>query len=204
MKYKNALPLFMPILQGWSSITSHLNLPIMKQNFILVFAVFSLAVVFIACNNKSETNTSSSGSSIKLPYESGYTTDFNNKVSDSDLLLVLNSYKYWETGDLNALRSTMGDSMSVNGATGFKFNGLTDSLMKTWQVSRDSLSSVVITMDVWLKNHSLKDSNDYINVWYKEIDTYKTGKVDSANYSDINMTKNGKIVWFSQYKQQLK
>ena len=65
-------------------------------------------------------------------------------------------------------------------------------LMKTWQTTRDSLSSVKITMDVWLKNHSLKDSNDYINVWYKEIDTYKSGKVDSANYEDDNACKKRK------------
>ena len=98
----------------------------------------------------------------------------------------------------------MGDSMSVNGADGFKFHGLSDSLMKTWTVSRDSLISVVIKMDVWLKSHAVKDSMDYINVWYKEIDTYKTGKVDAANYEDDNGLKNGKIVWFSSHKQHLK
>ena len=76
--------------------------------------------------------------------------------------------------------------------------------MKDWKTMRDSLSSVKITMDVWLKNHSLKDGYDYINVWYKEIDTYKSGKVDSANYEDDNGIKNGKIIWFSSHKQRLK
>lgn len=165
---------------------------------------FILAAVLTACSNKDDKNTSSSASSIKLPYEAGYTTDFNNKVSDSDLLLVLNTYKYWESGDLKALRTTMGDSMYVDGSDGFKFKGLTDTLMKTWQTFRDSLSSVKITMDVWLKNHSNKDSADYINVWYKEIDTYKTGRVDSANYADVNGLKNGKLGWYSQYKQKFK
>lgn len=169
----------------------------------IILSILTLSAVVIACNNK-ETTKTSSASSIKLPYEAGYTSDFNNNVSDSDLLLVLNSYKYWETGDMNALRSTMGDSMSVNGADGFKFKGLADSIMPRWKLSRDSLSSVVITMDVWLKNHSLKDSVDYINVWYKEIDTYKTGKVDSAYYEDDNSLKNGKINWFSSHKQVLK
>ena len=54
-----------------------------------------------------------------------------------------------------------------------------------------------------LDNHSNKDSMDYINTWYKEIDTYKTGRIDSANYSDINQVKNGKITWYSSYKQKL-
>ena len=167
-----------------------------------ILSILVLTVLIVACNNKEETKTTAS--TIKLPYEAGYTTDFTNNVSDSSLLLVLNSYKYWETGDLKALRTTMGDSMSVNGADGFKFHGLSDSMMKTWTVSRDSLSSVVIKMDVWLKSHAVKDSMDYINVWYKEIDTYKTGKVDSAYYEDDNGLKNGKIVWFSSHKQHLK
>ena len=169
----------------------------------IIFGFFTLSAVFMACNSK-DTNTTSSASSIKLPYEAGYTSDFTNNVSDSDLLTAMNTYKYWETGDLKALRGTMGDSMYVDGANGFKFMGLTDTLMKTWEKSRDSLSSVKITVDVWLKNHSVKDSADYINVWYKEIDTYKTGKVDSANYSDINRIKKGKLYWYSSYKQKLK
>ena len=167
-----------------------------------ILSILVLTVLIVACNNKEETKTTAS--TIKLPYEAGYATDFTNNVSDSDLLLTLNSYKYWETGDLNALRTTMGDSVSVYGADGFKFHGLSDSLMKTWTVSRDSFSSVVIKMDVWVKNHAVKDSMDYINVWYKEIDTYKTGKVDSAYYEDDNGLKNGKIVWFSSHKQHLK
>ncbi len=142
-------------------------------------------------------------SSIALPYVASYSTHFTNDVPDSSLLLVLNSYKAWENGDIKALRSTMGDSMYVNGSNGFKFEGHTDSLMNDWLKSRDSLSSVVITMDVWLKNHSVKDSRDYINVWYKEIDTYKTGKVDSAYYEDDNGLKNGKIIWYSSHKQKL-
>lgn len=171
----------------------------MKKN-LFIFLSFALAIV--SCQNKESAKTAAS--SIQLPYTATYTTDFNNNVSDSDLLVVLNSYKYWETNDMNAIRSTMGDSMMVDGADGFKFSGPTDSLMKDWKTMRDSLSSVKITMDVWLKNHSLKDGYDYINVWYKEIDTYKSGKVDSANYEDDNGIKNGKIIWFSSHKQQLK
>ena len=171
------------------------------KKYILSFLVLSFIVT---CNSKEENKTGTgTAGSLKLPYEANYSTNFTNNVSDSELLLVLNSYKYWETGDLKALRTTLGDSMYVNMSDGFKFSGLTDSLMKTWTKSRDSLSSVVISMDVWLKNHSVKDSIDYISVWYKEIDTYKTGKVDSANYEDDNGLKNGKINWFSSHKQKL-
>lgn len=167
-----------------------------------IFICICCAVAAVGC--KTEGGTQSPSASIQLPYTASYATEFTNNVSDSDLLTVLNSYKAWETGDLKALRSTMGDSMHFNAADGFKFAGLTDSVMRNWQTSRDSLSSVKIIMDVWLKNHSVKDSANYINVWYKEIDTYKTGKVDSANYEDDNGIKNGKIIWYSSHRQTLK
>ena len=170
-----------------------------------IFTFLALPVLLVACNSSQQTNAdSSTASSIQMPYQASYTTEFDNNVSDSDVLTVLNSYKYWETGDLNALRSTLADSIVVAGANGFKFSGPTDSLMKMWGIQRDSLSSVTITMDVWLKNHSVKDSLDFINVWYKEIDTYKNGKVDSAYYEDDNAMKDGKITWFSSHKQVLK
>ena len=165
---------------------------------------FAVTGLLVACTDQQTKTSDSAVSSVQLPYTAQYATEFTNDVSDADLLLVLNSYKYWETGDMAALRATLGDSIYVVGGTGFKFEGPTDSLMKTWALSRDSLSSVSITMDVWLKNHSVKDSTDFINVWYKEIDTYKDGRVDSANYEDDNIVKNGKIVWFSSHKQVLK
>ena len=171
----------------------------------MILGFFTLSILFAGCagsNNKTE--TANAKSSIKLPYEASYTSDISDNVSDSDLLLALNTYKYWETGDMQGLRSTMGDSMSVNGADGFTFNGLTDSLMNYWQSHRDSMSSVSISMDVWRKNHVAKDSSNYITVWYKEIDTYKSGRVDSANFSDVNAVKNGKITWYSSFRQSLK
>ena len=48
-------------------------------------------------------------------------------------------------------------------------------------------------MDVWLPVHSNDKNEDAVLVWYKEIDTYKSGKVDSAYYNDINGIKDGKI-----------
>lgn len=177
------------------------------KKYIVTILVLSCCIV--ACTSKDEGKDESkpatvTASSVTLPYTAGYSTDFNNNVSDSDLLVVLNSYKYWENADLKALRSTLGDSVAAESPDGNKFSGKADSIMKIWTLYRDSLSSVSIKMDVWLKNHSVKDSANFINVWYKEIDTFKTGKVDSANYEDDNMVKDGKIVWISSHKQKLK
>jgi hypothetical protein len=164
------------------------------------------AIFFAACNNekKEETNTEKSASTVSLPYTAGYSSQFNDKVSDSSVLTVLNSYKFWENADMNGLATTLGDSLYFVGWDGFKLNGTKSDIMKLWTSHRDSMSKVEITMDAWTKDHSVDKNDDFVLVWYKEIDTYKTGKVDSANYADINQLKNGKIYWYSQYRQELK
>jgi hypothetical protein len=181
-----------------------------KQNkmkkYIFLF-LMAAACGIVACNPKSESNmatTSGGGSIVALPYVASYTTDFNNNVSDSDLLTVLNSYKYWEQGDMKALRTTMGDSMSAVMSDGTVLKGLADSVLGVWSKYRDSLSSVKINMVVWLKNHSIKDSIDWVNVWYIETDTFKNGKVDSAEYEDDNAIRNGKITYLSSHKRPIK
>jgi hypothetical protein len=179
----------------------------MKQIRTFIFSVFFASLVFVACNTgapKVAGADTTATSNIAFPYTPNYNSNWSYDVSDADLLTVLNSYKDWENGDLTALRSTLADSVSWTSNFGLQFDGTADSLIKFWQPHRDSLSSVSISMDAWVKNHSLKDSADYITVWYKEIDTYKTGHVDSANFADINHVEGGKVAWIGQYRQELK
>jgi hypothetical protein len=59
-------------------------------------------------------------------------------------------------------------------------------------------------MEAWQKMYEPTKKETAIVTWYKETDTYKTGKVDSAYYHDINAVKNGKITFYSQYKRPAK
>ena len=168
-----------------------------------------LAVIIIAACTPSEkpaetTTTEPATSTVQLPYTASYSSQFTQDVSDQDLLTVLNSYKHWETGDMTALRATLADSIAFEGWDGFVHIGTSDDLIKRWSTSRDSLSSVNITMHAWLKARSTDKNADFITVWYTEIDTYKDGKIDSAHWADTNMITNGKITWYSQYKQEAK
>lgn len=170
-----------------------------------ILSTFIIACCMVACNQKEESKAiTTATSTVALPYTASYTTDFNNNVSDSDLLTVLNSYKYWEQGDMKALRTTMGDSMVADMSDGTVLKGLADSVLSVWSKYRDSLSSVKINVQVWLKNHSIKDSTNWVNVWYIETDTFKNGKIDSAQYEDDNVIKNGKIAYLSSHKRPIK
>jgi hypothetical protein len=143
-------------------------------------------------------------SSVSFPYSAAYSSRFSIG-KDSSALAVLNNYKAWETGDMNAFMNTLGDSLSLYFSNGYKFRGTRDSVMYYASKFRDSLSKVEIKMDAWVPLHTEDRNEDWVSVWCTEIDTYKTGKVDSAYYQDDNMLdKNGKIVFSDLHKRVLK
>ena len=108
---------------------------------------------------------------------------------------------YWENGDMKALSAVMGDSIFFDNPSGVQKTYSNADLMKMWQKSRDSLSNVKVRMVAWQKLKSDK-GHKFILTWYDEIDTYKTGKVDSVVMHDINTVDSvGKIVRYSQYRK---
>ncbi len=178
---------------------------------ILFFAL--IVIVYIACNSSptssadTAADTTKSDKAAAAPVTMPYTPDYvtlTDDVSDADLLTVLNSYKHWENGDMSGLRSTLADSVTFQSWNAWAFNGTGDSLLTYWKTSRDSLTSVKITMTAWRKQHSVEKNEDWISVWYTEVDKYKIGKVDSASFQDDNLVVNGKIRVYSQHKQFLK
>ncbi|HEY6503021.1 MAG TPA: nuclear transport factor 2 family protein [Chitinophagaceae bacterium] len=170
-----------------------------------IFLCFCSAAFLLSCNNeKTEPAAAPEKSTADLPYTASYSSSFTTDVSDADLKMVLTTYKDWADGNMSGLENTLSDSVEVDFSSGDQFAGTKADLMKLWSTYRDSLSSVTIDMHAWQKMYAADKKTGHIVVWYKEVDTYKNGKVDSAMYHDINRVKDGKIVWYSQYKRPLK
>ena len=177
-----------------------------------VFFCFGLALLIGACkDNETKTkgmtttaDTTATQPSVDLPYKAAYSSQWNNNVSDADLKMVLTTYKDWESNNMTGLGKAMADSVELDMSSGEHSKRTNADLMKMWSNYRDSLSSVKINMEAWNKMHSIDKNEDYIVTWYEETDTYKNGKVDSASYHDINQVKNGKIIWYAQFKRPKK
>jgi hypothetical protein len=168
------------------------------------------ALIFVALTNACNSNSGngpaevkSAGSSITMPFTANYSNDYV-LGSDSNSLAVLNSYKAWEDGNMDALKNTFGDSVVFQFPSGYTFNGPLDSFMTMATKVRDSLSKVDLKVDVWLPTHFNDKNADWVSVWYTETDIYKTGKVDSTYFQDDNLLKNGKIVYVDSKARVLK
>lgn len=175
-----------------------------------LFLCCSLPALLCACTSSetkvkgSRSDSTTAQTATSLPYTAAYSGQWTNDVSDADLNTVLQSYKDWETNNMNGLANALADSVEVDMANGDHFKKSRADLMKLWSTNRDSMSTVKIKMDAWNKMYAPDKKEGYIVAWYDETDTYKTGKVDSASYHDINQVKNGKIVWYAQYKRPKK
>jgi len=174
-----------------------------------LFFLLALPLCYAACTNNTTTTTTTTvapadtTAAVTLPYTATYSSTFV-PGKQADVLTVLNSYKDWETGDIAALKATTGDSIEYLFPNGFVFNNTADSFATFAKKFRDSLSKVQINMFAWTSNHSVDKNEDWVNAWYEETDTYKTGKVDSTIFEDDNLLKNGKIVWVSSHEQKFK
>lgn len=156
-----------------------------------------------AANTEVKTDTTAAyKTTVDMPYTAEYPGPWTQNISDEDLKTVLTTYKDWESGNMTNLAASFGDTLDVMMNSGDHFHKAKADIMKMWGTYRDSLSSVRINMITWNKMADKKDG--YVVTWYMEYDTYKGGKVDSADYQDVNMIKNGKIMMYEQFKRKLK
>ncbi len=175
---------------------------------ILLF--LSAAGFLLSCNNEKEepatgeTTAVTGKSTVELPYTASYSSSWSTDVSDADLKTVLMTYKDWSDGNMSGLENALADSVSFDMYTGDHFNLSKAGLVKMWSTLRDSLSSVKIDMQGWQKMYATDKKETYIVTWYDETDTYKNGKVDAGSFHDINQLKDGKLVYYAQYKRPLK
>lgn len=172
----------------------------------LFYVSACIALMLASCNNEAGESTQARDTTVAavaadLPYTATYSSNFSTDVSDADLKMVLDSYKDWADGDIAGLESSLADSVSYDANSGMSRRLSKADLGRMWAKSRDSLSSVSIEMYAWQKMYAVDKKEANVVTWYKEIDTYKDGRVDSATYHDINGIKNGKIEWYSSMKR---
>jgi hypothetical protein len=167
--------------------------------------------LFASCKGGTSTggtaNTDSAAAkkdSLPMAYKASYSSSFTISDNAKNEQLVLQSYKDWEDNTLKNGSTYLGDTVTMDFANGKHLTAPRDGIIKEWQNFRDSLSSVKLDIVAVTNLHSTDKNTDWVGVWYKETDTYKTGKVDSAFYQDDNNVKNGKMVYISSKRRPLR
>jgi hypothetical protein len=178
------------------------------KRLLYFFMVFAIVLIW-SCKNSgksapaTDSTNAASTDTITYPYKATYTSSVTIG-SPKNSQLTLQSYKDWEDNHLNNAPAYFADTVTMILPSGSVFKLGRDSLVKVFQKFRDSLTTSKIEIHAWTSLHSTDKNEDWVNVWYKQTDHYKIGKIDSAIYEDDNRIVNGKIDYVSSKMQKFK
>lgn len=163
------------------------------RNILLYFILSQL----LACSGSSNENSTSLDDVTmmkdSLPFKAVYSTEFI-PGKKSDIAVVLKVFKAWEQNDMKVIRDNFTDSVELYFPTGDIFRNTIDSFIKIASAYYiDSLRKKEIVFYSWMSDHSVDKNEDWVRIWYKEIDSYRNGRTDSIELQDDNLMKNGKI-----------
>ncbi|MEO6850606.1 MAG: hypothetical protein ABI203_12160 [Mucilaginibacter sp.] len=161
------------------------------------------AALFASCKSATKSDAPKADTTA-LPLKASYSSSWVISDSTKNLVNVLQSYKDWEDNKLSNAPAYFADTIEMDFSSGLHMILKRDSMVKEFQKYRDSLSSSKIDVVAVTNLHSTDKNTDWVSVWYKQTDTYKTGKIDSAFYQDDNNLVKGKIVFVSSKIQKLK
>lgn len=178
----------------------------MKKILYLFTPVVIGMVLLASCNGGAKTagSTTAKTDSTPMAYKASYSSSFTISDSSKNMNEVLQSYKDWEDNKLSNGSAYFADTVAWDNTGGGHMVLKRDSIIHYWQKFRDSLTSSKIDLVSAVNLHSTDKNADWVSVWYKQTDTYKTGKVDSNFYNDVNNIVKGKIVYVTSFKQALK
>jgi hypothetical protein len=160
------------------------------------------AGLFASCNG-STSSGSNTADTLSMPYKASYSSSYTISDNSKNVQLVLKTYKAWETGKVSDAAAYFADTVAVDLANGEKYQLSRDSLLKITQGYRDEMSSSKINMISIVNLHSKDHNQDWVSVWYKQVDVQKNGEADSAFYNDLNHIQNGKIDYVTTFRQGL-
>lgn len=165
-----------------------------------ILFIGGLAMLAIGCNNKTESKTDDSNamssSSEKIDYAyspKNHEPDNWDRGDQKNVALVLNSLKAWADGNVDEAVKIFADTVAI-AWDGFDGKVSKDTL-RTWFKHDDV---VQIKMDDYETVVSKDKKENWVSLWYTEVHTDKTGKVDSVYYMDDLKIDNGKIVILDQ------
>src|SRR6476620_1694193 len=109
------------------------------------------------------------------------------------------SWKDWETGNLDNMKSWMADTIIAFHADNVMTRGA-DSMMARWKRGRAEYSKVIDSVHAALATYSTDRKQNWVMVWAKEINTNLKGKTDTVELMETwRINKDGKADMLLQY-----
>jgi hypothetical protein len=137
------------------------------------------------------------------PYKATYSADITLSVHPENLQKVLTVWKMFETNQIAAMKQYYADTVTYEDASGMKFHGRSDDLLKLAGQDIENLDSLRFDISMWQDIHINDRNEDWVYIWAAERRYPKKGIADTSLIHEQWKIENGKVAYFNQYKSKL-
>lgn len=120
--------------------------------------------------------------------------------SQKNSVLAMNGLKSFENGDIAGTLNYFADSCQMV-FDGYDAKLDKKGMEKFFSDERARYSNMKVVMQDWVTVMSKDKSEEWVTLWYKQINTMKNGKVDSVNVVNDLKFANGKVVILDEKTQ---
>jgi len=135
---------------------------------------------------------------LTYPYKAIYSSDITTPGNPVYAQKVLQVWKYFETGNIQAMKPYFADTVTYDDASGMRFHGPVDSLLAFAAADIRNLDSMRFDIFEWRSSHTNDKNEDWVNIWSTERRYPKNGKADTILMQENWKVQNGRVVYFNQ------
>ena len=182
-----------------------------------IISIALVSLLAVSCNSSSDSKDTKTADTTKmadakmgdtkaekldLPYTLDRAYAEWQPGNEQYAVTVMKGLKAFENGDINACMDAFGDSVRI-GFDHMQAKLGKDSLKSILTRQRAMLSSIKVKMEDWESVISADKKEEWVTLWYKQIQTNKKGITDSLVVVDDAKIVNGKMVVLDEKTQHL-
>jgi len=181
----------------------------MKKLLIFASFVFLLA----GCNSKTDSTPTSSADTrpadtrpadtLNYAFKASYSSDLTVPGNPVNAQKVLQVWKMFETARIEAMKPYFADTVIYDDASGMRFHGPSTDLLAYAKKDIEDLDSLRFDISTWHNTHVNDKNEDWVNIWSTERRYPKKGMPDTMLIQENWKVKEGKVVYFDQFKARL-
>ncbi|HTS45489.1 MAG TPA: hypothetical protein VMH01_13920 [Puia sp.] len=164
-----------------------------------------LGLALFACNSKPNSDLSQGSEALAKDtlhylYTASYSSDIAVPSHPENAQKVLTVWKMFEKNQIDSMRPYWADTVIYHDASGLNFRGPAETLLAIARDDVKSLDSLRFDISTWESAHANDRNEDWVRIWARERRYSPNGKADTFLMQENWLVKDGKIIYFDQYK----
>ena len=170
-----------------------------------IFFLTVISIFFFGCNSDSAIPESKDQPSVKdtlqYAYKASYSSDIRVPAHPEYAQKVLTVWKMFEKNQIDSMKPYWADTVTYYDASGMVFRGPVDGLLAIAKDDIKNLDSLRFDISTWESAHANDRNEDWVRIWARERRYSQNGqKADTFLMQENWLLKDGKIIYFDQYK----